>query len=253
MTTSTESVEHALGRLWERIYDPITQEVVANLPVERTWRCLELGAGLGSMSYWLSERVDRGTVLAVDRDTSRLDAGRAPNLAVRELDLTEARFDPGSYDLVLARATFEHLPNPEEVLRRAVDWLAPGGWLVVEDFYYLPGEHAPTEAARSVLGAYLQGWRAAGADMHWGRRLPSTLARNGLTSVGLRVTPLGPGQNPLGTELIRERMRLQGDNLVAQGLVPADDLAEFVTTLDDPRSRDVATLLFSTWGQRPRG
>ncbi|MFL6119156.1 class I SAM-dependent methyltransferase [Actinophytocola sp.] len=244
------TVEHALGQLWEDIYDPITREVVATLPLDRTWRCLELGAGLGSMSYWLSEKA--ATVVAVDLDTSGIDPGRAPNLTVREQDVTTARFEPESFDLILARATFEHLPDPEAVLRRAVEWLAPGGWLVVEDFYYLPGEHAPTEAARAVLGAYLAGWRAQGADMHWGRRLPSTFARAGLSSVEVRVTPLGPGQHPLGNELIRERMRLQGGRLVDSGLVRAEDLDAFVAGLDDPTARDVATLLFSVRGRRAR-
>lgn len=244
------SVEAALDALWETIYDPQSRAIVEDLGIARDWRILELGAGAGSMAYWFAERADRGSVLAVDTDISKLDAGRAPGLTVRRLDVTEADFEPGSFDLIFARAFFEHLADPEEVLRRAVEWLAPGGHLVVEDFYFLPSEHCATEVGRSLVGAYLKGWEAAGADMHWGRRLPATLARAGLSSVDLRVTPLGPGQHAVDNELMRLRMKLQGAGLVENGLVSAEDLAAFVANLDDPSARDVTTLLFSASGRR---
>ncbi|WP_405815913.1 methyltransferase domain-containing protein [Streptomyces sp. NBC_01390] len=250
MTASAE-VEEALSQLWEQIYDPQTISIIESLPIQRTWNCLEVGAGAGSMSYWLAEQADRGAVVALDTDTSRLDADRATNLTVLQQDLGEAEFAEGSFDLVLGRAVFEHLAQPEEVLRRAVSWLAPGGWLLLEDFYFLPSEHAATPAGRALVGAYLTGWKAAGADMHWGRRLPSTLARAGLTSVGVRVTPLGPGQHELDNELMRLRMKLQGAGLVERGLVSVEDLAAFVAGLDDPHARDVTTLEFSVWGRRP--
>ncbi|MGW0394715.1 methyltransferase domain-containing protein [Streptomyces sp. NPDC003042] len=247
----SRSVEAALDALWETIYDPQSRDIVDGLGIGRDARILELGAGAGSMAYWLAERADHGSVLAVDTDTSKLDAGRAANLTVRQADVAEADFEPGSFDLIFARAFFEHLERPEEVLRRAVGWLTPGGRLVVEDFYFLPSEHCATDAGRSLVGAYLKGWEAAGADMHWGRRLPATLARAGLEAVDLRVTPLGPGQHAVDNELMRLRMKLQGSGLVERGLVSAEDLAAFVANLDDPRARDVTTLLFSASGRRP--
>jgi hypothetical protein len=88
--------------------------------------------------------------------------------------------------------------------------------------------------------------------MTWARTLPSALARLGLAPVEVQVTPLGPGQHRLNTELIRERMLLQGGNLVSRGWVSRADLDAFVAGLDDPANRDVSTLLFSVWGRRPR-
>ncbi|MEU3372384.1 methyltransferase domain-containing protein [Streptomyces sp. NPDC006660] len=248
--SETASVEAALSDLWESIYDPGSRAIIEQLPIGRTWRILELGAGAGSMAYWLAERADQGSVLAVDSDTGALDADRHPNLEVRRLDIAEADFEPGSFDLIFARAVFEHLERPEEVLRRAVTWLAPGGHFLVEDFYFLPSEHCATAVGRALVGAYLKGWEAAGADMHWGRRLPATLARAGLGSVDLRVTPLGPGQHAADNELMRLRMKLQGAGLVERGLVGAEDLDRFVANLDDPTARDVTTLLFSAWGRK---
>ncbi|MEV5379815.1 methyltransferase domain-containing protein [Streptomyces nondiastaticus] len=245
------AVEHALNALWEQIYDPQTTAIIEKLPIQRDWRCLDVGCGAGSMAAWLAGRADRGTVLAVDTDTEQFAAERPANLTVRNLDIAEADFAPGSFDLILGRAVFEHLADPAAALERAVSWLAPGGWILLEDFYFLPSEHAPTAAGRALVDAYLQGWKAKGADMHWGRRLPSTLARAGLTSIGLHVTPLGPGQHAADNDLMRLRMKLQGPGLVENGLVSAEDLAAFVAGLDDPAARDVTTLEFSVWGRRP--
>ncbi|MFF6782505.1 methyltransferase domain-containing protein [Streptomyces sp. NPDC012510] len=264
MTETTSPQGHSTGsltrgktspvdqvRLFERKYDPVTTAVVEGLPLERTWRCLEIGAGGGSMARRLAQRADRGTVLALDLDPSHIDTAGHANLEARQADVQKEDFAPGSFDLVLARAVFEHLEEPAHLLERAVGWLAPGGWMVVEDFYYLPPEDATTHVSRTLVAGYLQRLRAQGADLWWGRRLPATLARVGLRSVGSRVTPAGPGQSAADDDLIALRMRQEGHVLVDNGVVTAEELAEFVGSLGDPRARDMTTMLVSAWGQRP--
>nr|QDG00806.1 putative methyltransferase [Streptomyces griseus] len=246
----TQRGDEVLAKLWERNYDPHTSSIISGLSPADTWRCLDVGAGSGSMSRWLAERVPRGEVLAVDVDDTGFGASCAPNLTFRQLDVAEAEFDSGSFDLVLARAVVSHLPQAEQQLARMVDWVAPGGWLLVEDFYFLPSEDAPQDAGRSVVAAYTGTFRAGGADMRIARRLPARLAQHGLTSVDVSVRPLGPGQGADENELMRTRMELHGQALVDQGLVSSDHLSEFVATLDRPQARDVTVLQFSVWGQR---
>lgn len=245
-----EDTELVIGRLWERNYDPGTRRIVTGLPIRPDWRCLDLGAGLGSMSRWLAGQVPRGSVVALDRDTTYLAGTAADNLTVRQADLAEADFPDGSFDLVLARAVLSYLPDPEAVLRRAHRWLAPGGHLVAEDFYFMPSDDCATPLGRRVVEGYAKA--AAGAGLDWGlaRRLSSLLARAGFEAVRQEVRPLGPGQGEEENELMRARMNLQGAPLVANGLVAAEDVAEFVATLDRPEMRDVTTLLFSVWGRR---
>ncbi|WP_121748930.1 class I SAM-dependent methyltransferase [Streptomyces sp. E2N166] len=267
MTETTTQRNHSTGslsrgrtspidqvQLFERKYDPLTRDIIGALPLDRSWRCLELGAGGGSMAGWLAGRADRGSVLALDVDTSHLTTVHAEppaNLTIRQADVADADFAPGSFDLVLARAVFEHLAEPAAVLERAVQWLAPGGWLVVEDFYYLPPEDSTSEVGRTLIEGYLRRMRAQGADLWWGRRLPASLASAGLTSVASRLTPAGPGQSAVDDELIALRMRQEGHVLVDNGVVTAEQLADFVGSLGDPRVRDTTTLLVSAWGQRP--
>ncbi|HEY2699020.1 MAG TPA: class I SAM-dependent methyltransferase [Pseudonocardiaceae bacterium] len=242
-----------LAKRWEQNYHPMTTGIIENLPIRSDWRCLDVGAGAGAMAYWLAEKAHRGSVLAVDIDTRHLDAGQADNLTVRQMDVSTEDFAPGSFDLVLARAVCSLVPDPDHLLARAARWVAPGGWLVAEDFYFLPGEDAPTPAARAVIASYLNGFAQAGADVRWARGLPANLAKAGLTSVGLHVTALGPGQSDQENELMRMRMGLQGQALADSGLVSSQQITEFVDSLDRPEARDVATLEFSAWGQRPTG
>lgn len=242
--------EAILSKLWERNYDPQTVEIISRLPLRPDARCLDVGAGAGSMSYWLAERVPDGSVLAVDIDTSLLDEARTPRLTVRQGDIEQEEFAPGTFDFILVRGVLSALREPDDLITRAVRWLGPGGWLVAEDFYFLPAEDAVTPVGRAVIDAYLRAFRAHGADMRFARRLPARLAQEGLVSVDLNLRPLGPGQGEYENELMRRRLELQGQPLVDSGWVSAEEIAEFISGLDRPEARDVTTFLFSVWGQR---
>src|SRR5262249_62266640 len=47
-------------------------------------------------------------------------------------DLLSAPFAAGRFDVVSAFHVLEHVPEPVAVLRRLLQWLAPGGILIVE-------------------------------------------------------------------------------------------------------------------------
>ena len=67
--------------LLESLVDPGTIQRLSNLDVGPGWRCLEVGAGRGSIAKWLSEKVGtKGSVVAIDIDTRFLDAIAADNL-----------------------------------------------------------------------------------------------------------------------------------------------------------------------------
>ncbi|MBV9163202.1 MAG: methyltransferase [Pseudonocardiales bacterium] len=60
-------------RLLELDSDPQTIEILQGLPVNASWRCLDLGAGAGSIAYWLADRCRDGHVVAADIDVPRDD------------------------------------------------------------------------------------------------------------------------------------------------------------------------------------
>jgi SAM-dependent methyltransferase len=247
--TPEEAQKLLYSQLWEANYDWLTTRLIENLPIKPDWRCLDAGAGGGSMSYWLAEQVPQGTVIAVDTDISLLDAGRAPNLTVEEADIGEKEVAPGSLDFILMRGVLSQVGDADEVLARAAGWLAPGGWLLAEDFCYLPSEDSPTANGRTVIAGYLQVLGTSGMNVRVGRRLPARMAQSGLTSVDMHIRALGAGQG--GNALIAERMKLLSPRLLGDHLLTEEEIAEFVAGLERPEARDIATLEISAWGQRP--
>ena len=94
-------------------------------------RCLEVGAGRGSMALWLAEQVGpSGHVVATDVATRDLQRLEGRNLEVLEHDILEDSLDalgPGSFDLVCSRLALFHLVGrQEEAIGRMVAcrWLA---------------------------------------------------------------------------------------------------------------------------------
>src|SRR5689334_13035848 len=101
-------------RLLQEWGDPDTHRVLRTVGLGRDWRCLEIGAGAGSVARWIADQCPDGSVVAVDTDTRYLaDTGRA-NLEWRTADVRRLEFEPGSFDLVHSRLTFCHLPEREE-------------------------------------------------------------------------------------------------------------------------------------------
>lgn len=77
--------EHARRRLsvLEGVYDPSTTARMTALGVEAGWRCLELGAGGGSIARWLCDSVGpTGSVTAVDLEPCFLEADPRPNMEI---------------------------------------------------------------------------------------------------------------------------------------------------------------------------
>src|SRR6266516_3180461 len=112
--------------------DPITTGRLTSTGVGPGWRCLEVGAGGGSVAGWLAARVGGGVgppghVLATDINPAQLRPG--PGLEVARHDIVRDPLPDAAYDLVHARLVLQHLPERQAVLARLARTLRPGGWL----------------------------------------------------------------------------------------------------------------------------
>ncbi len=98
-------------------------------------RIADLGCGTGSLSLLLAEAGHRVCGLDISPATVALaqekvaDAGHEAEFAVG--DAAVPRWRPASFDVVLTRHVLWTMDNPDAVLTRWIDQLAPGGRLVL--------------------------------------------------------------------------------------------------------------------------
>lgn len=183
-----EAAEDERLRLVEEIYDPLSRRRRAEL-VQPGWRCLEVGAGRGSMAVWLADQVGpTGEVVAVDIDTSYLDRLEVANLRVVRHNILDGPLEPGSFDVVCSRLMLFHLRDRQQTaIRHMAECVRPGGWLFDEDADW--GTAGPVDPAHPSYATYHQAWRdggwwaARGFDPLFGRKLPALFERAGLEDV----------------------------------------------------------------------
>lgn len=242
--------EHRRLRLIEDAYDSFTVRQLERLGVGAGWRCLEVGAGAGSIAAWLARRAGAANVVATELRPEHL-------AAVADLGVRVVRHDvvadppPGDgFDLIHARAVLEHLPARDAVVERLASWLAPGGWLLVE-----VSSVAPAMAASPVLqrvGEALMELLAStvGTDFTWARRLPLPLERAGLTDVSAELaSPPVRGGSPLAT-VLGATLRGLGPALAAAGRVEEGDVQEVLRLYADPSFVDWSTGAVAASGRR---
>jgi SAM-dependent methyltransferase len=185
-----EPAEDARLGLLEQIYDPLSR--TRRSLVQPGWRCLEVGAGRGSMAVWLAEQVGpSGHVVAADIDTRYLERLDCRNLQVIKHDILEDPLEalgPGSFDLVCSRLMLFHLKGvQEQAVKRMVECLRPGGWLVDEDADW--GTAAPVDPGHPRYADYHRVWRngdwwtSRGYDKAFGQKLAAMFERCGLQDI----------------------------------------------------------------------
>ena len=179
-------------QMLERLADPYTEELLLEIGLRAGWRCLEVGAGAGSIARWLTSQVGpAGGVVALDTDTRFLrPAGvGAGRLEVIEADILADDIPSGTFDLVHTRHVLAHLgAQAGDAVRRMAAALRPGGWLVVEDIdatdvLLATDDPFEQEAANVVVRAFRAAIAQRGADANIGRRLPTLLESAGLVDV----------------------------------------------------------------------
>ena len=169
--------------LLEHRLDPLTKRRIQRAGVGEGARCLEIGGGRGSITRWLSDVVGpAGRVVATDLQIGLLSEIDAPNVEVVRHDIRTGTFPAGSFDLIHTRAVLMHISPSVDLLHRMVTWLAPGGWVVLEepDFGMWAGDADPVWAAAP------QSAQAAFPDMALseGRSLLRQVHLLGLEDVG---------------------------------------------------------------------
>jgi SAM-dependent methyltransferase len=255
---SPDSFERERLALLTQIADPITAGRLNRLGVGPGWRCLEVGAGDGSVVRLFAERVGpEGRVVATDFDPRFLVGLELPNIEIRRHNILEDELESDYYDIVHCRCVLQHLPDPSWALGRLLKAVRPGGWLLAEDSDSRsfgaadPGHPRAAAFNRSsrALGGAL---KAAGpVDPDFGRRLPALVDGLGIQDFGhdgVTVTARGGGPIARFFQMTDELLR---DRAIAAGGVTDADFKEREAAFDDPSFWFVGFTFFGVWVRRP--
>lgn len=240
----------------EQTFDEVSIANLERLDVPVGARCLEVGAGSGSIARWFAGRVGpTGRVLATDLDTRWFHHDGSPQLEVRELDLVGDPIPDGPWDVIHERLVLQHIPDRLAVLDRLVAALAPGGWILVEDFDTAevrttdregPHHELIATVARTFNGLL----RARGGVSEFAAGALRHLRARGLVDTGARgYVSIDSGGEGFA-QVMRANARQVRDGLIAAG-VAADDLDRYVELLADPDTIISSSVLISSWGRRP--
>jgi trans-aconitate 2-methyltransferase len=109
------------------------RDLIAQIPLARAGRVIDLGCGPGNSTELLVARYPDAEVIGLDSSPNMLRQARErlPQCSFIQADLTSWT-PPAGTDLLFANASFQWLPEHEAVLRRMLQALAPGGVLAVQ-------------------------------------------------------------------------------------------------------------------------
>jgi SAM-dependent methyltransferase len=235
----------------EAAYDPVTVQVLAQLPLPETAACLELGAGAGSVAAWLAAHRPRGHVIATDTDTQFLRFPPGAPVRVLRHDVIADDFPPATFDLVHARALLSHLPDRDRILERITGWVRPGGWLVVEDLTVYPVDSSPHPLLRQITQAGEELFRTTiGTDLRWAHTLSARLHGTGLHGVQSRTTPGTIGDGSATHAFWAATFEQAVPAHLAAGTLRLEDIEAMRALLSSPGFTDTATAMITAWGRR---
>jgi SAM-dependent methyltransferase len=235
----------------EEIFDPFSSRNLERLGIQPGWRCLEVGAGAGSIARRMGELAGPGNVVATDLAVDYLAPLAEEGITVLRHDVTADEV-PGEFDLVHCRFVLDHLPQRDEALRRMASWLRPGGWLLVEAGTTAPelSSHPAVRRAMEALNRVLS--ESIGTGPAWGRRMPFPLVSVGLVDVGAEGQTLpATGGSPLARWLVATHRTLMPPSL-ADAVITQAELEEAFAVYEEPDFVDYTWTTVAAWGRSPR-
>ncbi|MGW9350354.1 class I SAM-dependent methyltransferase [Nocardiopsis flavescens] len=246
---------HDQHRFLAAAYDPLTTRRLAETGVGPGWRCLEVGAGGGSVAHWLARRVaPGGSVTATDVKPDHI--APAEGLEVLRHDIVRDPLPEGAFDLVHSRLVLLHLPERLRVLDRLVRALKPGGVLQLDEFdiTYGPSLLMPDAGARALYERFLDAkvrlMERSGADPAWGRGAAEAMRRAGLVEVDAHPHLEQWDAGSAGVHLISHHTRHLRDAFVREGMTDGE-LARVRDLLADPSFRACSCVTYSVQGRKP--
>jgi SAM-dependent methyltransferase len=240
---SDPAASYALGRsdaetrrliLQHQLYGPFTRQFLTAAGITAGMKVLDVGSGAGDVALLLADLVGpQGQVIGVDVNTDILQVARSRAQAV---GWTTVTFHPGDvmdldldrdFDAVAGRWVLQYTPDPVALLRRARNWLRPGG---IVAFQEIDLSSQPRGYPTGPLHEQVVRWTtpppgAPGPDPQMGLKLFKTFLQAGLPAPQLRRDdPVGGGPGWPGFAYVADTVRSLLPFLERVGAVRPDEV-----------------------------
>lgn len=251
------SVEHSaeLSRLekLQAINDPATLDRLDLIGIAPGWRCLEVGAGAGSIARELARRVgDAGHVVAADIDPRFLADFPGPNRSVVVHDLSKGVVGSADFDFAHCRALLAHIEDLPGAARNLVESVRRGGVVLCEEPDYgacepCDPDHPRAAIFRSYVDGVLGGDRM---DPYAGRNMYAALRDAGLEDLRSSAVSEIVSGGSFRARYRKETMENVREMAVTHGTYTEESFQALMDCFDDPSFCYVDVLWIGVWGRR---
>jgi trans-aconitate 2-methyltransferase len=109
------------------------RDLLAQVPLQRPHRAVDLGCGPGNSTELLVERFPHSQIIGLDSspDMLRKARERLPNCSFVEAEIATWQPDPDT-DLIFGNAVMQWLPDHPAIMRRLLEKLPDGGVLAIQ-------------------------------------------------------------------------------------------------------------------------
>ena len=217
-----------------QLYGPFTRQFLTAAGITAAMKVLDVGSGAGDVALLLADLVGpQGQVIGVDVNAEILQLARS---RVQAVGWTTVTFHPGDimeldldrdFDAVAGRWVLQYTPDPVALLRRARNWLRPGG---IVAFQEIDLSSPPRGYPTGPLHEQVVRWTtpppgAPGPDPQMGLKLFKTFLQAGLPAPQLRRDlPVGGGPGWPGFAYVADTVRSLLPFLERVGAVGPDEV-----------------------------
>ncbi|MCV0424869.1 MAG: methyltransferase domain-containing protein [Roseibium sp.] len=237
------------------LLDPYTFYILEQIDIQPDWKCLEIGAGLGTVSCWIADRLKAtGNMLCTDLQTKFIDEIEHPHLRTEKLDITLSPTYSECFDLAVVRTVHQHLADHHSAARNLSKMVRPGGYLLYIEPDIHPAFSDEHPVWKRVWQAIFQWGESRDIDYFTGRKVPGQLSDIGLDVISARgETALFNGAKDGNSVRTVYRMTLDivMPDLVRLGYLSKADSEEVYSLLDNPDVWLMSFCFFATLARKP--
>ena len=241
-TSNESSNEHKRLQMLERAFDEKTISVLLEAGIKEGMRCLEIGAGAGSILRWMAEVVGpSGEVVGIDKNIEHVKHLDSHPIRIIEGSFQDIEFQE-KFDLIHSRYVLIHNEDGEELISKLSGLLSPGGVLVVEEADFTTSKWVDPiykDSGNKVNDAGCELFRSMGLNPAYGMDVMVDIQRAGMTI--LKMAPnmhLERGNSPVA-QMMGESIRTLRSRYVGTGKCSDSDIDDYIEGTKDDRSLQV--------------